>query len=91
MLEQKKTTAQLLNLKEGKTTEDVMLAILDSDLLEQNPVESMHQAGIAAFNLLSQSNNISLEIKNAFYPIEKLFNFYYELASDYSNRKKTKN
>lgn len=91
MQTEKNPVIKLHGLKEGKTLNDLLYAIKASDLINDGPVECMYQTATAAFKLLSTNDEIDIEIRSALYPLERLFLFYYELATEFTNGRDKEN
>jgi hypothetical protein len=68
----------------GITLDRLIEAINKSDLLENGPVEEMHSAGMAAFMFIAGGACADFDTSTHFYPLQKLFTFYYMLATPYN-------
>jgi hypothetical protein len=87
MRNEKKTIQEILNLPEGKTIEDVILALMDSELMDEPPIEKMITAATSYFMIVNNLRDIDPQVVSALYMMERIFALYSELASKYDNGK----
>lgn len=87
MRTQENEIAKILNLKEGKTEKDVIDALAKSELIMDGPIECMHRVGAAAFHIISTSKDLNSDLAKSLFPLERLFEFYYKLATEYNTSK----
>jgi hypothetical protein len=84
----KENISKILHLQEGKTEKDVLEALAKSELTMDGAIECMHQVGAATFHFIASNKEINPSLASKFYPLERLFEFYYELATNLKNESK---
>ncbi|MBK0381834.1 hypothetical protein I5M32_02575 [Pedobacter sp. SD-b] len=65
MQTQKKTVTELLNLSAGKTTDHIILALMDSQMMDDTPVEKMITAAQSYFHLVANLKGMDVQVVNA--------------------------